>query len=146
MDNIEKILIVADDSPISVKAVHYGYALARQLRAKVALLSVENTLENPPDTLVPYEVPYAESRFEHLENFLSAMERDYADGIETEKFVEEGNIKETVLRVADKWKAQVIVAGTHARKGLGRLILGSTSEDILHGSKIPMFIVPLDKD
>ncbi|MCT3639637.1 MULTISPECIES: universal stress protein [Weeksellaceae] len=146
MDNIEKILIVADDSPISVKAVHYGYALARQLRAKVALLSVENTLENPPDTLVPYEVPYAESRFEHLENFLSAMERDYADGIETEKFVEEGNIKETVLRVADKWKAQVIVAGTHARKGLGRLILGSTSEDILHGSKIPMFIVPMDKD
>ncbi|MDE5492749.1 universal stress protein [Elizabethkingia meningoseptica] len=146
MDNIEKILIVADDSPISVKAVHYGYALARQLRAKVALLSVENTLENPPDTLVPYEVPYAESRFEHLENFLSAMERDYADGIETEKFVEEGNIKETVLRVADKWKAQVIVAGTHARKDLGRLILGSTSEDILHGSKIPMFIVPMDKD
>lgn len=146
MDLIKRILIVADDSPTSVKAVHYGYSLARQLNARVALLSVEDTLENPPDTLVSYEAPYAENRFQHLEHFLAAMQRDYADGIETETFVEEGDIKEVVLKTAEKWKAQVIVTGTHARKGLGRLFLGSVSESILHDSSVPMFIVPMDKE
>ncbi|MCT3744683.1 universal stress protein [Elizabethkingia anophelis] len=145
MEKITKILIVADESEPSVKAVRYGYTLAAQLGAQVALLSVDNTTENPPDTLIRPDIEAAEEQLEHLDHFLAGMKNEYSNGVDTKIFVKEGDIKDTVLQVAKHWKAQLIVAGTHSRKGISRLLRGSISESILHDSEIPVYIVPANK-
>jgi len=48
--------------------------------------------------------------------------------------------------MAEEWDAQLIVAGTHGRKGLNRLLMGSMAEGVLRGSKVPVFIVPIDHE
>lgn len=145
MNLIHRILIILDDSPLSEKVVDFGYLIARQLQAKTALLYVDNYFELPVDTIVPYDTIYTEeSRVIKGKHFLERMQQQYSQGIETRIFVREGEIKDTVLFIAGKWGAHMIVAGTHARKGINKIIRGSVSEKILHDAKIPMLIVPAD--
>jgi nucleotide-binding universal stress UspA family protein len=143
----ERILIITDDGPSSLKAVKYGYDLAAQLNAKVGLLGVvdETLTEGNPDAgIFPEQV--ARDLKIQVEQFLHTVKRDYANGIQTEIFTPMGNVKEAVLQTARQWGAQLIVAGTHGRKGISRLLMGSIAEGILRDSPIPVFIVPIDKE
>lgn len=143
----ERILIVVDDSPSSLKAAKYGYDLAAQLHSKVGLISVvdETLIEGNVDAGVFTDQAFYKLK-KHTERLLEQIEQDYSNGIETEIFVPEGEIRKTVLQMAHEWDAKLIVAGTHGRKGLNRLMMGSIAEGILRDSKIPVFIVPIEKD
>jgi len=52
-----------------------------------------------------------------------------------EEVVLEGHPKEVILDTAAEWKAELIVMGSHGKRGLERLLLGSVSQAVLaHGS------------
>jgi len=141
----DKILIVADDSPSSLKAIRYGYDLAAQLNAKVALIGiVENALAegNVDAGIFPEQAEHHLKKT--IEGFLHKMEQDYSNGVDTEIFAPEGEVKDMVLKMAREWDAKLIVAGTNSRKGLNRLLMGSMAEGVLRDSKVPVFIVPID--
>ncbi|TZF81722.1 universal stress protein [Pedobacter sp. BS3] len=143
----DRILIVADDSPPSLKAVQYGYDLAAQLHAKVGLIGVTDQAlaeGNVDAGVFPDQAAHLLKK--HMEEFLHQVVRDYSNGVETEIFAPEGEVKATVLQMAKVWDAQLIVAGTHGRKGLNRLLMGSMAEGILRDSHVPVFIVPIDKE
>ncbi len=46
-----------------------------------------------------------------------------------------------VVRQAKKWHAQLIVIGTHGRRGVRRLVLGSDAEEIVRTSPVPVLLV-----
>ncbi len=143
--NYDRILIVTDDSPSSLKAAKYGYDLAAKLNAKVALIGVIDealATGNVDAGIFPEQA--AHSLKKNMEELMHNIQRDYANGVGTEFFVPEGEVKETVLKMAREWDADLIVAGTHGRKGLNRLLMGSMAEGILRDSKVPVFIVPID--
>ncbi|MFA6084847.1 universal stress protein [Mucilaginibacter sp.] len=143
----QKILIVTDDNPSALKAAICGYELARQLKAKVALLGVveEALTEGNVDAgIFPKDAKH--DMKQQMEEFLSNIEKEYSKGVKTERFAPEGEVKETVLQMSRTWKADLIVAGTHGRKGLSRLLEGSMAEGVLRDSKVPLFIVPMDKE
>ena len=52
-----------------------------------------------------------------------------------------GRVADIVMREAKKWKADLIVMGTHGRSGLGRLILGSDTEAVLRKTRVPVLMV-----
>jgi nucleotide-binding universal stress UspA family protein len=54
----------------------------------------------------------------------------------------DGDAVEAVLAAADERHVDVIVVGTHGRRGLRRLILGSVAEHIVRSSPIPVLVVP----
>lgn len=145
MEPLSKILIIADETPLSEKAIRFGYFIANQMQAEVALLNVDDSGEQPMDTLMPYDMMDGENHYKRAKAFLEEMEKKYSNGTPTRIFMAEGGVKESVLAHATLWDAQLIVAGTHARKGLSRLFMGSVSESILHDTEIPMLIVPMDK-
>jgi nucleotide-binding universal stress UspA family protein len=47
-----------------------------------------------------------------------------------------------IVAYADEWDADVIVLGTHARRGFQRLVLGSIAEAVLREAKRPVLVVP----
>jgi nucleotide-binding universal stress UspA family protein len=138
-----KILIVADDSEPSIKAIKYGFGLARELGAEVTLISVIDvirSLGNPDAGIFPDDMLASEQ--EKTKAFLINMKDKYSKGIETELLMPVGEIQETILKTALKVKAELIVTGTHGRTGLNKLFNGSVAESIIHESSIPVFVVP----
>jgi nucleotide-binding universal stress UspA family protein len=51
------------------------------------------------------------------------------------------NTGELIVNQASEWPADVIVMGTHGRRGLARLILGSNAEYVLRHTPVPVLIV-----
>jgi nucleotide-binding universal stress UspA family protein len=58
-----------------------------------------------------------------------------------DKRVELGDISGTICRVAEELSVDVIVVGSHGRKGLERLFLGSTSEHVVRHAPCPVLVV-----
>jgi len=52
-----------------------------------------------------------------------------------------GSTAEFVVSEAKKWRADVIVLGTHGRSGLERVFMGSSTEDIIRSTPVPVLIV-----
>ncbi|MET3036875.1 universal stress protein [Chryseobacterium sp. NRRL B-14859] len=145
MEPLSKILIIADETPFSEKVIRYGYSIANQMQSQVGLLLVDDSSLHPMDTVMPYETIYSDNVFMHAKHFLEAMEEKYSLGIETKIFVVQGEIKETVISTAAQWNAELIIAGTHARRGISKFFRGSISESILHDINVPMLIIPVNK-
>lgn len=52
-----------------------------------------------------------------------------------------GPAADRIVRQARKWGADVIVMGTHGRRGIGRLVMGSDAEQVLRTSPVPVLLV-----
>ena len=84
---------------------------------------------------------------------LKRRAQDYLDnaklslGDETiETVLKEGDYAENILQTAKEMMADIIVVGTHSRKGLDKVLLGSVAEKVLHHTTIPLFIIPVKTD
>lgn len=52
-----------------------------------------------------------------------------------------GPAADAIVRQAKKWKADVIVIGTHGRRGVRRLMMGSDAEQVVRNSPVPVMLV-----
>jgi nucleotide-binding universal stress UspA family protein len=82
---------------------------------------------------------------EKTDDFLNRMKNKYGNDVKVELLSPVGDIQATVIDVAVKWGAGLIVAGTHGRKGLSKLFKGSISGSIIHNSPVPVCVVPMGK-
>jgi nucleotide-binding universal stress UspA family protein len=65
-------------------------------------------------------------------------------GVKTESVMYEsvtGGPAAAILRDARKWKADLIVMGTHGRRGLRRMVLGSDAEQVVREATAPVMLV-----
>jgi nucleotide-binding universal stress UspA family protein len=144
--NIDKILIVADDSPPSIKAIQYGFSLARDLRAGIVLLSIiepTSAIGNVDAGIFPDDALITAKK--NTENFLGRIKNEYGSGMDVELITSEGDIQSIVIDAAIQIKANLIVTGTHNRIGLNKLFNGSVAESIIHHSPVPVCVVPMGK-
>jgi nucleotide-binding universal stress UspA family protein len=50
-------------------------------------------------------------------------------------------VAELIIKQAKKWRADVIVLGTHGRRGLARVLMGSDAEIVVRESPVPVLLV-----
>jgi nucleotide-binding universal stress UspA family protein len=75
------------------------------------------------------------------EKFLEKTKQHLGD--ETiQSIVTDGDFAETILETAKQIKADVIVMGSHSRKGLERILIGNLAEKVLSDTTVPLFVVP----
>jgi nucleotide-binding universal stress UspA family protein len=67
---------------------------------------------------------YGHEVVDHAEHLLSKA------GYKTQTEVEEGDPNSTIIDQAKRWKADVIVMGSHGRKGVNRFLMGSVAETV----------------
>jgi nucleotide-binding universal stress UspA family protein len=130
---MRKILVPFDNSEPSLDALAYGRVLARGLHASlVAFLA----LGDEPAT---GEVGIAEHRQEDGDELLAAaVATTEDDPVTVERVVRWGDPAEQIERLAGEIEADLLVMGTHGRKGLARTFLGSVAETVLRGSSRPV--------
>ena len=59
--------------------------------------------------------------------------------------VAEGDFAESILKTAKDLHADIIVMGSHSRKWLENIVMGSVTEKVLNHTTIPLFIIPTKK-
>lgn len=139
---MKKILIAIDDGPTSEKVAKTGFKLAEQLDAEIAIVSVVDTILFMTDAgVAPYDIS------ELIKKDFTKKQKLIVEKIFKDKkirtFIEEGKPYQEILKVADDWKADIIVLGTHGRTGLNHFIMGSVAEKVSQYSTIPLFIIPI---
>jgi nucleotide-binding universal stress UspA family protein len=59
--------------------------------------------------------------------------------------VQEGDFATTILKTAKSIHADVIVMGSHSKKWLENIVMGSVTSDVLRQTTIPLYIIPTKK-
>ena len=130
-----RILLAIDDSKFSEAAVGTLLEQARPHGTEVRVLHV---LESPP-LLVARELggyePVLENALEFQKKQAEAVVAKAAEllrarGVKVTVAVEMGDAKSKILDVAEEWHADLIVLGSHGRKGLNRFLMGSVSDAV----------------
>jgi nucleotide-binding universal stress UspA family protein len=133
-----KILCPIDFSEHSLAALDLALKVAQRNDSTLCLLSVAPMQAGAagfqPVPMDPYPYPEKERR-ERLEKL--ARERIPAT-VRYETLVVSGDPAELVLNTACDLDADLIVMGTHGRKGLSRLVLGSVAERVVRESPTPV--------
>ena len=154
---MKKVIIALDYDPTAQKVAEVGYEFARSMGAEVLLLHViadpvyySSTDYSPIMGFTGYlnTDPLQLNSVEVLKsasiNFLSKT-RSHLGDTSVEIMVEEGETADTILKVAKKYHADVIVMGSHSRKWLENIIMGSVAEAVLHLTSIPLYLIPTKK-
>jgi nucleotide-binding universal stress UspA family protein len=147
MTRFRHILVPIDGSPSSQKALDEAMRLAIYSGAKVTLIHVIDELSHLTDfeTGVDYvqqHLPRMRAAGERL--LASAGEKVLAHGLQVEcVLIAEGpgRICEHVAEHARLSHADLIVLGSHGRRGIGRILLGSDAEQIIRYSPVPVLVV-----
>ncbi|KQZ80797.1 universal stress protein UspA [Mesorhizobium sp. Root157] len=144
------ILIATDGSDVAKSGFDHGLSLANALSSKVTIVTVTEPFPllagatasgwiAGPDDIARYE----------------AGQEAFAKGVlvSAKAAADRAGVKADTLHVADRWPADtivevaeardcdLIVMASHGRRGLGRLILGSQTAEVLAHSKIPVLVV-----
>jgi len=143
-----KILLAVDDSKFSEEAVQAVIAQAKAQPAEVCVLHVVDT----PSLLVTREMggydPDIEAAWEVQRDLgkelLSKTEEVFrSHGLKCSTDLQEGDPKSKIIEAADKWGADLIVVGSHGRKGLQRFLLGSVAEAVARHAHCSVQVVRL---
>jgi nucleotide-binding universal stress UspA family protein len=143
-----RILMPTDGSPCATKAIHEGLALAKALGSEVTFLYA---LENPitAGTASPEALPYSAQLWEDLKGLADDA---LADAM---RIAADAGVQATAQRVDDRAPVQAIidaeadhdlvVMGTHGRRGFNRWMFGSVSEGALRRASKPFLVVRSDE-
>jgi nucleotide-binding universal stress UspA family protein len=135
----ENILLATDFGPSSHSALLYSLALARRTRTRLFLAHVVNPLRLLGHDAVQRAVNDA-WRNAHTEMTNQLIE-GRLEGVENHVVVVQGDIWEELSRMIQKFKADLLVVGTHGRTGVWKMLLGSTAEKIFRACPIPVLTV-----
>lgn len=132
------VLHPTDFSETSDAALRVARSLAQEQNAPLLILHVIAT-ESVPIQVPPMPIDRESIRTALQERRTCALDQDPKLIVET--VLKEGDPIEEILRVAEQSQCALIVMGTHGRRGLGRLLMGSVTEAILRRSESPVLTV-----
>ena len=145
MPEIKLILCPIDFSEFSVRAYQHALSLAEHYRAKLVAQHVVELWRYPyadyAASLADYErfgQALREGGQEQLEEF---VKNHTHDEIQPELVVHQGMAPDSILSFAQAEKTDVIVMGTHGRRGFDRLMLGSVTDRVMRRASCPVLAV-----
>jgi nucleotide-binding universal stress UspA family protein len=135
---LENIVFATDFSPAAANALLFAVYLAQRFHAA---LHVVNTVE-PANYSLPPETWHAVDQARHLEaTKVQGILRATQPEIENDVQMWEGTVSEVLTTAIDRDSADLVVLGTHGRTGVGKLLLGSSAEEILRSAPCPVLTI-----
>jgi nucleotide-binding universal stress UspA family protein len=143
MIEFKRILCPVDFSDSSTRALAHAAALARWYDAQLTVLHVVPTFEPmqvQAELGVPVHFVNPMTREEIVGQMRPFLERAGVSS-EAQLSAEAGDAPTTIVDQALTTRADLIVIGTHGRRGFKRLLLGSVAETVLHEAPCPVLTV-----
>ncbi|AOX99595.1 universal stress protein [Jeongeupia sp. USM3] len=142
----DRILVPVDGSDTSNHGLQEALRLAKRLGARLRLLHVVDPQLVYIDFGGMVNVSdYVESiRAAGRDVLAEALKIAEAEGVPTDAELREkngGTVADLVLAEAKKWEAGMIVMGTHGRRGIRHLVMGSDAMGVVRDATIPVVMV-----
>ena len=142
-----RILVPFDGSPTSTRGLDEAIALAKLTGARLRLVYLVDDLvfANGFETGAVYTtdvLPLMRSAGRSI--LASGRDRVLRAGVEVDTELLEGigpRLADVVAEQAEAWHADLIVIGTHGRRGASRWLLGSDAEQVLRSAPVPVLLV-----
>jgi len=136
MAEFRNILVPTDFTEPSEHALDWAIQMASRLGSSITLMhAYELPLVGLPDATLVAPADIAARIADASRNALDrTLERHKDRGVPISAVLREGVAWEEINHVADEIDADLVVLGTHGRKGLARALLGSTAEKVVRSA------------
>ena len=142
----QRILVAVDGSPTSLRGLDEAIKLAKSSGGRLMLVHVVSELFMTGDVVpaIYYDTivqALREAGIKVLEQAATLVRR--ADVPCEPQLIETlgGRVADQIVKQARHWSADLIVMGTHGRRGLERLAMGSDAELVLRAATVPVLLV-----
>ena len=142
----KNILVPTDFTEPSLRAVRLACQLARETGAHIAILHVGVDAGSQSDIAmagasgVVYAELSAKLEAEQRATLDRIADEEVPDGVPSSKHLRYGEPATRILERLGEGEHDLIVMGTHGRKGLARVLLGSVAEKVLRDSPVPVLL------
>ncbi len=143
MKNIKNILCAVDLSEQSIFVAEYAKQMAKAFGAEVCVVYAAPVLSHysgfhvSASTIESFVGEVLAGAEKNMQDFIT----DNFAGIKAKGKVLNGYAADEILRQAKEINADLIVMGTHGRKGVDRLLFGSVAEKVVKGAHVPVLTV-----
>jgi len=143
MAEVKKILCAVDFSDYSPLVAEYARMIGGCCNSKIIVLYVAPSLSQyvgfhvPPSSIESFVGEIVTGAEDTMNEFV----KDNFKDINVEGKVVTGYPAEEVLAIAEAEDVDMIVMGTHGRKGIDRILFGSVAEKIVKSSKAPVLTI-----
>ena len=142
----KRILVPVDGSGPSSRGLQEALKLAKEGRCTVMLLHVVDELIITATPEAVYDATAVIDALREAGESILAESADVARraGVKVQtKLVEclGGRAADAIIGRAERWKADLIVIGTHGRRGIRRLVMGSDAEQVVRMAAVPVLLV-----
>jgi len=144
MGEIKKIMVPVDFSDVAPVVAKWAKDFAKKVEAEILVAYVLEDLTAyegiyvDVKTLTELEMTLMEGARKSMDDFIK---EHFADYPQVESVIEKGDVVETLIRIAQEKGADLIVMGTHGRKGLDKILFGSVAEGVVKNSPIPVVTI-----
>lgn len=136
----ENILLATDGSTCCDNALARALEIAQERRVKLSAVSVVYT--NDEFYALGQEV--VKELYQEADKVLDKVKKWGGDlGVQTELFVRDGEPHQAITAMAAEISASLIIMGSHGRKGLTRLLMGSVTERVIGYADCPVLVCHL---
>jgi nucleotide-binding universal stress UspA family protein len=143
MEFAKKILFPVDLSEVSPKIAPYVKEVASKFGAEIHLVFVARVLQYFTSIYVPHpSVTNFEAEIvKGAERKLDEFVKEYFQGVSPKVQVILGDAAEEILNYVRSEGIDLIIMGTHGRKGLEKIVFGSVAERVVHKSPVPVLTI-----
>src|SRR6266478_5982586 len=142
---IKLILCPIDFSEFSASAYQHALSVAEHYEAKLVAQHIVELWRHPSFDFAASAGLYEESlqalRESGKEQLQEFVKKHTHDEIQPELVVQVGVAADDILSFAQAQKADVIVMGTHGRRGFDRLVLGSVTDRVMRRAPCPVLAI-----
>lgn len=143
MKEIKKILCAVDLSEHSKSVAEYALMIAKSMNASIVVVYTAPSLSQyvgfhvPPNTIENFVGEIVTGAEKSMENFV----KDNFNGVQANGHVLIGYAAEEILNKANEENVDLIVMGTHGRKGIDRILFGSVAEKVVKNAGMPVLTI-----
>ena len=141
----QRIMVAVDGSETAQRGLMEAVNLAKDQKAKLAIAHVI-------DLVIVHGAggffgPFVQSTREFAQEIIerarkSALDAGVEPEIQSPEIVTTGyHVADTIAQLARDWNADLLVVGTHGRRGVSRLLIGSVAERVVRVAPCPLLLV-----
>ncbi len=150
---MKKVLIALDYNPTAQKVAESGYSIAKAIEAEVYLMHV---ISGPEYYAQDYSPIMGFNGYAYVNtpglNVMASLTQSFQDFLEQTKnhlfdkaihiLVKEGYAADEIMKSTKELSVDMIVMGSHSRKWMAQIIMGSVTERVLNHTEIPVLVIP----